>query len=268
MHKLTLILLSAILLGCGNIHNIKKTDTHAEKAVTAELTFMTFNIRAAGGMQNPVSSPGLVEETKESLTKIAAAINSVDPDFIGLQEVRGIHQAKFIAEQLNLNYVYAVHARESWWGQAVLSRYKIIDVRTKIINLGGKYGDRIALMATMDINGKKLRVINVDFVPENYKGQVNETIPLLNPIEGPVVLLGDFSRRPEYAKMVTIRERMMAACEDVENYEGQCIDPVYVKIDCIFVDPNYVKVLAAEPVSMKHGDTTAPTGSWATIKLK
>jgi endonuclease/exonuclease/phosphatase family metal-dependent hydrolase len=268
MFKLTPILFSLILLGCGNIQNIRTTDPAAEKTESGKLTFMTFNIRAAGGMQNPISNPDLVEETKGSLTKIAAEINSVDPDFIGLQEVRGIHQAKFIAEQLNLNYVYAVHARENWWGQAVLSRYKIIDVRTKIINLGGKYGDRIALMATMDIHGKKLRVINVDFVPENYKGQVNETIPLLNPIEGPVVLLGDFSRRPEYAKMVNIREKMMATCEAAKTAEGRCAGTGYGQVDYIFVDPNNFKVLAAGPISVERGDASGHKAYWATIKPK
>jgi endonuclease/exonuclease/phosphatase family metal-dependent hydrolase len=179
MNKWILILILGILLACGNVQNIRTTDPAVGKAESGKLTFMTFNIRAAGGMQNPVSSPDVVEETKESLTKTAAAINSADPDFIGLQEVRGLHQAKFIAEQLNLNYAYSVHARENWWGLAVLSKYKIIAVRTKIINLGGKNGDRIALMCTIDIGDRKLRVVNVDFVPENYKGQVQETMPLL-----------------------------------------------------------------------------------------
>ena len=266
MFKLPLILLSILLIGCGNVQNIRTTDPTAEKAESGKLIFMTFNIRAAGGMQNPVSNPDLVEETKGRLTKIAAAIRSADPDLIGLQEVRGLHQAKFIAEQLNLNYVYAVHARENWWGLAVLSKYKIIDVKTKIINLGGKYGDRIALMATMDIHKKKLRVINVDFVPENYKGQVKETIPLLNPIEGPVVLLGDFSRRPEYANMETIRKKMMATCEAAKTAEGRCAGTGYGQVDYIFVDPNIFKVLAAGPISIEHGDVSGHKAYWATIK--
>ncbi len=80
MHKLTLILLSAILLGCGNIQNIRTIGPTAEKTGNDKLIFMTFNIRAAGDMQNPVSNPDIVEETKQSLTKIAAAINSADPD--------------------------------------------------------------------------------------------------------------------------------------------------------------------------------------------
>jgi len=268
MHKLTLILLSAILLGCGNIQNIRTADSAAEAAESGELTFMTFNMRAAGGMQNPVSSPDLVEETRESLTKIAAAINFADPDIVGLQEVRGLHQAKFIAEQLNLNYVYSVHARENWWGQVLLSRYKIIDVRTKIINLGGKYGDRIALMATIDIDGKKLRVINVDFVPENYKEQIKETMQLLNPIEGPVVLLGDFSRRPEYSKMAQIREKMMATCEAAKTAEGRCAGAGYGQVNYIFVDLNNFKVLDAGLVNIEHGDTSDHKAYWATIKLK
>jgi endonuclease/exonuclease/phosphatase family metal-dependent hydrolase len=268
MKKLPLLLFLAILLGCGNIQNIRTTDTAAETSATGKLTIMTFNIRASGGMENPIATPDLVEESEEGLTKIAAAINTVDPDFIGLQEVRGLHQAKFISEKLNTNYVYSVHASKIWWGLAVLSKYKIIDVRTKTINLGGKYGDRIALVCTLDINGKKLRVINVDFVPENYKGQVKETIALINPTEGPVVLLGDFSRRPEYAKMVSIRKEMVATCETARTAAGRCVGTGYGQVDYIFVDPKNFEVLDARRISMERGVASGHTAYSAVIKLK
>ena len=161
MNKWIPIFILGILLGCGNVHNIRTIDSAAAKAESGKLKLMTFNIRAAGGGLNrlqgaggvpggglppPITNPGIVEETKESLTRIAAAIQSIDPDIIGLQEVRGTHQAKFIAETLNLNYVYAVHPREHWWGLAVLSKYKIVGTSTKIVNLGGRHGDRIALI--------------------------------------------------------------------------------------------------------------------------
>jgi endonuclease/exonuclease/phosphatase family metal-dependent hydrolase len=268
MHRFILILLLLVFIGCGNIQNIRTADTAAGDSESGKLTFMTFNIRASGGMENPVSNPDIVEETKESLTKIAAAINSADPDIVGLQEVRGLFQAKFIAEQLNMNYVYSVHASQIWWGQAVLSKYKIIDVRTKTINLGGKYGDRIALVCTVDINGKKLRVINVDFVPENYKGQVEETLPLLSPLEGPVVLLGDFSRRPEYAKMVQFRESMIATCEAARTAASRCAGTGFGQVDYIFVDPNNFIVLDAGLVSIENRGTSGLKAYSATIKLK
>ena len=283
MNKWTLIFILAVILGCGNVHNIRTIDSAAGKPESGELKLMTFNIRATGGGLNPIvgsggvpgggipphiTNPGIVEETKESLARTAAAIRSVDPDIIGLQEIRGLHQAKFIAETLNLNYVYAVHAKEHWWGLAVLSKYRIVATRTKIINLGGKHGDRIALICTMDINGQNLVVVNVDFVPENFNGQVKETLPLVNPLEGPAVLLGDFSRRPEYALLKPIRETMRAACEAVKDYPGRCIDPVYGKVDYIFVDPKKYAVLDAAPASMQPGDSQAPTGAWATIRLR
>ena len=283
MNKWILFFILAVLLGCGNVHNIRTIDSAAGKAESGELKLMTFNIRATGegrnplqgaggekggGVPPPITNPGIVEETKEGLTRIAAAIQSVDPDIVGLQEIRGLHQAKFIAETLNLNYVYAVHPREHWWGLAFLSKYKIVGNRTKIVNLGGRYGDRIALISTMDINGKKLVIVNVDFVPENFKDQVAETLPLVKSLEGPAVLLGDFSRRPEYALLKPIRETMRAACEAVKDYPGRCIDPVYGKIDYIFIDPNNFAILDAAPVSMQPGDSHAPTGAWATIRLR
>jgi endonuclease/exonuclease/phosphatase family metal-dependent hydrolase len=283
MNKWIPIIILAVLMGCGNVHNIRTVDSAAGKAASDKFKLMTFNIRAAGGGLNPlegaggvpgggipppITNPGIVEETQASLTRIAAAIQSANPDIIGLQEVRGIHQAKFIAENLNLNYVYAAHPREHWWGLVVLSKYKIIRARTKIINLGGRHGDRIALICTVETIGRKLTVVNVDFVPENFKGQVEETLPLVNPLEGPAVLLGDFSRPLEYAQMGPIRETMRAACEAVKDYEGRCVDPVYGKVDYIFVDPRKFKVLDAAPVSMQPGDFQAPSGAWATLKLR
>lgn len=283
MHKWIPIFILAVLLGCGNVHNIRTIDSTAGKAESDKLKFMTLNIRAAGGGQNPlegaggvpggglpppITNPGIVEETKESLAEIADAIQSVDPDIIGLQEVRGTHQAKFIAETLNLNYVYAVHPREHWWGLAVLSKYKIVGARTKIVNLGGRHGDRIALICSLDLKGSNLTVVNVDFVPENFKGQVQETLPLVNPLEGPAVLMGDFSRPPEYALLKPIRETMRAACEAVKDYPGRCIDPVYGKVDYIFVDSKKFAVLDAAPLSMQTRDTHTRTGAWATVRLR
>lgn len=282
MNKWIPIFILALLLGCGNVHNIRTIDAAAGKAANSELKFMTFNIRAAGGGMNPlqgaggepggalppITNPGIVEETRASLTRLATVIKSIDPDIIGLQQVRGIHQAKFIAETLNLNYVYAVHPREHWWGLAVLSKYKIAGASTKIINLGGRQGDRIALIGNLEANGRKLTVVNVDFVQENFKGQVEETLPLVNPLEGPTVLLGGFSRPPEYAQMLPLRERLRAACETVKDYEGRCIDPVYGKVDYVFVDPNQSIVLDAAPVSMQSTDTQAPSGTWATIRIR
>ncbi|MBW2482617.1 MAG: endonuclease/exonuclease/phosphatase family protein [Deltaproteobacteria bacterium] len=281
MNKWIPIFMLALLLGCGNVHNIRTIDAAAGTVANGELKIMTFNIRAAGGMQNPlqgaggksggglppITNPGIVEETRASLTRIATAIKSIDPDMIGLQEVRGIHQAKFIAQTLNLNYVYAVHPREHWWGLAVLSKFKIAGARTKIVNLGGRHGDRIALICSMEVNGRNLMVVNVAFVPENFKEQVSETLSLVNPLEGPTVLLGDFSRPPEYAQMKPIRETLMAACEAVPDYEGPCIDPVHGKVDYIFVDPKRSTVLAAASVSMPPQDSQAPTGAWALMKL-
>jgi endonuclease/exonuclease/phosphatase family metal-dependent hydrolase len=282
MNKWFHILIFGILLGCGNVQNIRTVDSDAGNAASGTLKFMTLNIRAAGGMQNPlqgaggvpggglpppITNPGIVEETKTSLMRFAATIKSVNPDIIGLQEVRGIHQAKFLAEESNLNYVYAVHAREHWWGLAVLSKYKIVGTSTKIINLGGPHGDRIALICYLDANGRKLTIVNVDFAQENFRGQVQETLPLVNPLEGPAVLLGDFSRPPEYAQMMPIRETLTAACEAAKGYEGRCIDPVYGKVDYIFFDRKNFSVLDAAAVSMQPRDNKAPTGAWATMKL-
>jgi endonuclease/exonuclease/phosphatase family metal-dependent hydrolase len=255
-----------VLFGCG-IQNIRKTDTTTEKIDTGELTFMTFNIRAGGGIKNPGMSPYRVEATEANLRKIAAAINSVNPDIVGLQEVRGFYQAKFIAEQLNLNYAYSVHANKSWWGLAVLSKYKIIDTSIKTINFDRSYGDRIALMCRIDINGRTLTVVNVHYALENYKEQVKSTMSFLNRSEDPIVLLGDFNRRPASSEIVPIREKLIATCEAAESYIGRCAGTGFGKIDYIFADQNNFKVLDAGLVLRKHQDASDHIAYWAKLRL-
>ncbi len=267
---MSIAFLFLILFACSNtpisnIQNIRQIEKPVETRDSAELTLMTFNIRAGGGKKNPGMSPKRVMATEENFIKIADAIKSVDPDIVGLQEVRGYNQAKFLAKKLNMNFTYRAHANQNWWGLAVLSKFNIIDMKTKLINSSND--NRIALMSMIDINGKTINVLNVHYALENYNGQVRATMRFLNRSEGPVVLMGDLNRRPLRPEIVPIRKKLIATCEATETYMGRCQGTGFGKIDYIFVDQNNFKVLDAGVVLRKHRDASDHIAYWATIKL-
>ena len=120
---LTILILLIAFVAYAGIQNIRKIDS-TEKGLTSDnLKFMTFNIRVGGGIENPGMNPAKLKSSKEKMEKIASAINSIDPDVVALQEVRGSDQAKQLAKRLNLNYAYMAH--QELWGLAMLSKHKI-----------------------------------------------------------------------------------------------------------------------------------------------
>ena len=86
------------------------------------------------GIKDARVSPWDLRRRKKNLPAIVAAIRSIDPDIIGLQEVLGPGQAQELAQTLNMNYAYGEHPASSsgisWWGLAVLSKYEILEART------------------------------------------------------------------------------------------------------------------------------------------
>ena len=257
------------MLGCASatgIQNIRQTDDTHVNDNNDELKFLTYNIRAGGGISNPGMSPRIVYASKKNLTKIADAIKYADADIVGLQEVRGYNQAKFIAEQLNFNFAYSIHGSQSWWGLAVLSKYQIISISTKIINYGGTYGDRIALLCNIDLNGKVITLFNVHYALENYDGQVNATMKFIETTENPVVLMGDLNRIPYAPEIEPIRENFITTCE-APGTDALCEGTGYGKIDYVFVDQTHFEVLDVGAVR-KYWHASDHLPYWANVKLK
>ena len=276
LFNLLICIIWSVLLGCAyvtGIQNIRQTDNTNLNKDTEELTFMTFNIRAGGGIKNRGLSPHRVFASKENLIKIADAIKSADPDIVGLQEVRGYNQAKFLAEKLNMNFAYSTHAGSNWWGLSVLSNFKIIDIRTKLIN--SSLDNRIALMSMIDINGKIINVLNVHYALENYDGQVRATMKFLDKVEGPVVLLGDLNRKFYHKELKPIQEKLADTCLAVktkETYDAEKLGTWYIpltfRIDYIFINRRYFDVINAGLVPSGYRRVSDHVAYWTKLKLK
>ena len=238
------------------------------------LKFMTYNIRVGAGTEKPFTSVRNLPSSRKKLERIALAIKSVDPDVVGLQEVRGSHQATFLAETLNLNHAYSPHGRRGLdWGLAVLSKFKILEVYSKMIYHGRD--QRVGIVCTIDMNGSPVTVINVHYHLGNYEQQVKATLGLLRDTKGPVVLMGDLNRTERAYELGPIYERMIDTCEAVDT-EGSrdarkagtvSTFPNY-RIDYVFVDPRSFEVRDAGLIPERHRRASDHFAYFACITLK
>jgi len=280
------ILFLLSIFGCtavSGIHNVRKKGKIETLEKANSLTFMTFNIRAGGGSENPSISPYDVASSREKLQRIASAIKSVDPDVIALQEVRGYNQAKFIAETLNLNYAYIEHPHVwgSWWGLAILSKFKIIDAVGKTIYFGDR--GRIGLLADIDIYGDLISFINVHYHLGSYEQQVNATMKLISEASYPVVLMGDLNRKPYHTEIFPIKEKLVDTCWEVKTegakqaenrgtwYPGSGKRYVYSpsnRIDYIFVDPKFLKVRDVGLILREYWNVSDHIAYFSKVTLK
>jgi len=255
-------------------HNIRKIEHVREVDESRCLKFMTYNIRVGAGIENPFTSIRNLPSSREKLERIALAIKSVDPDVIALQEVRGIHQATFLAKTLNLNYAYSSHGRRGFdWGLGVLSKFKISKVHSKVIYYGRD--QRVGALYIININGSPITFINIHYHLGNYEQQAKATMRLLRDTEGPVVLMGDLNLTVRAYELKSIHEKMIDTCESVDtegSRDAKKIGTVLrfsnYRIDYIFVDPNSFEVRDAGLIPEKHRSASDHIAYFTCVMLK
>jgi len=259
-------------MGAVGPQNIRKIDYVREEGRCLRL--MTYNIRVGGGIENPFTSVRNLPSSRKKLERIALAIKSVDPDVIALQEVRGFHQAAFLAKTLNLNYAYSPHGRRGFdWGLAALSKFKISKVRSKVIYYGRD--QRVGVVYTININGSPIPFINVHYHLGNYKQQVKGTMRLLRDTEGPVVLMGDLNCTELSHELEPIHEKMIDTCTSVDtdgSKNAKRIGTVLrfsnYRIDYIFVDPKSFEVRDAGLIPERYRSASDHIAYFACVTLK
>ena len=105
---LAFVLFSLVWLGgCSNFKNIRQPDSGA--TLKSNLTVMSFNIRHGCGIHDWCNTSRKFFKTcPKDLDVIAEAIQSVQPDVVGLQEVNE-SQAVELARAVNMDYTYFSH---------------------------------------------------------------------------------------------------------------------------------------------------------------
>ena len=240
-------------LGCiGTVNNIRSANDF-DLQPKEKFNFMTFNIRVGCGWDSYGTSPYRCTPTKKNLNLVIEAIKSEDPDVVALQEVKGFRQAEYIAKKLNMNFAYITHGgNHPWWGMAILSKFEILNSKTSYIHYGRDV--RSALISEIKIDDNPYHFVNVHYHLGNYKSQVSSTMSIVNKIDGPVILLGDFNRSDWDYEMEPVHDSLIDTCKAVSTENSKNVVTVgtgFGRIDYIFVQDKYFTVLDAGIVSVK-----------------
>ena len=266
-----------ILSGCQSLRSIRHEDTAGLLGSAKPLTVMSYNIRVGYGGKDRGVDPYVLTQKEENLPPIVAAIQSVDPDVIGLQEVGGSGQARRLAEALDMNYAYAWHEtdndRPPWWGVAILSKYPI--VKTTRIQLKSEKGNvKSALICTADVGGRP-----ATFISMHTARDLQDTSSLMgimgavDEIEHPVVLIGDLNMGPDDQRLKLLQPRFIDSALAVDTESARKAQdtgtfPGIGRIDYVLVDSRYFVVQDAGVISPEHWQASDHLAYFARIILK
>ena len=249
------ILYSLILIftGCSNVKNIRPEATTPN--IQSSITVMTFNIRFGCGREKLGEKTfAFLSKCTKKYDKIVAAIRSVDPDVVGLQEVNA-DGASLIAKALNMNYAYRIHGPGYRWGNAVLTKFKLM--KSKRISIGGAgTGNRSMVSAIGLVNDKTVAFtsIHVDHkLPGNTS--IKKILGYLNSLTEPAILIGDFNIVPgsSKAKMLLDGTGLIDSATAGEyGHMGTWGGPYGKRIDYVFIQSKYFNALDAALVSPEH----------------
>jgi endonuclease/exonuclease/phosphatase family metal-dependent hydrolase len=149
-------------------------------------------------------------------------LREIDADIVGLQEVEagsfpgaGVRQLEFIGAEIGLEAIAGptLTNLHGPYGNGLLTRHPIREVRHVDLSVSRREPRR-ALDVTLEIAGRKLRVINTHFGLRRAE-QLEQADRLLRIIEdhhGPLVLLGDFNEwMPTRGPLRRLRDRFGTA---------------------------------------------------------
>ncbi len=185
---------------------------------------------------------------------LARVIEAQDPDIVALQEVsRGwvingsTDTLVWLSQRLEMDYVWGP-AADSTWGNAVLSRFPVLDSQNKSMPNNDEIRlDRGFLAVDMDIgNGEVLRVVATHLHAGDTEGVFRE--PQIRAITGfwngadRTVLLGDLNAQPGDPEMLHLAEAGMLDAFLISGTSGpgftsEADDPRQ-RIDYIWVSPD------------------------------
>ncbi len=178
--------------------NEEEVDPNDNLPRLKSLKIMTYNIHSC----NPPSKPG-----EADVDAVARVIKEANPDIAFLQEVdrntgrnrNYDDQAAKIAEAAGMEAQFfpARSQGNGFYGVAILSRYKIEEVKTHLLPRGQNLEQRVLGTAVIKLPGNEQIIAAVTHLQhnsaENRLDQVKEIIRILKDEELPVVFGGDLN---------------------------------------------------------------------------
>ena len=250
--------------------NIRTEVSAGPSDQSSALTIMTYNIRVGYGSKDPGVSPWILKDREKALPPILAAIRSVDPDVVGLQEVLGEMQARELAAGLNMNYAYAPHGvtGPGWWGVALLSKYRIMEARR--VQISPLPGARVMLIAKVDVGGRAMTFTSIHVDDTETEPSIRGVWRAAEGIPGPLILIGDFNVPPSDRSLDLLKGHFVDTAEAIdsqsvtdalrwETFEG------YGRIDYIFVDRQDFTVREAGLIGEEHSSASDHRAFYARV---
>ncbi len=237
---------------------------------------MTYNIRIGAGTGDlPKQEVRDLRFGPEKLQPIVKAIQSVDPDIVGLQEVRGEGQARRLAEALKMNFAVEWHGTNSmaapWWGVAILSKFKILKAWGVEISTG-QGNTKSIVIATLEVGGRPVTAVSVHKDKNLDDGDSFRIIMKeVNRIKQPVILMGDFNVDPDDSRLGLLRPRFVdtVTAVNTENAEYVRDEGTFFqsqrRIDYVFVNPLRFKVLDVGLIPYELWEASDHLGYYARV---
>ena len=191
----------------------------------------------------------------------ADTIRSLDPDVVGLNEMRGkgvsrsyTAQTETLAEKLGYHYYFAKALDVDGcnpYGNALLSKHPILSAETigipdpDVLDPAKHYETRCLLRARIDVpGGLTVCVTHFGLNPEEQLNAADTVVDSIS--DERCILMGDFNLTPSSPTLAPIRERMFDTAglfaKPLLSYPS---DHPKVKIDYIFTSKD-ISVLSAD----------------------
>ena len=225
------------------------------KAAQRPLVILTFNIEGHASLWS-----------SSHLQKIADTIREVQPDVVGLQEVHiGTWQSRFADQAsqlaqmtgLNIQYGKSFHALGGDFGNAVLTRGRIVDAG--VLQLPSTGEPRTLLRTTVEIDGNRLNVYVTHLAAwgrlqrKSRAEQMSCIKEHLRRSNLPFVLMGDFNAGPETPEIRDFTEGPLVQL--LGNSTDETHKVMRNRIDLIFADHGF----EVQNVTVVH---SGPSDHW------
>ncbi|MGI5880881.1 MAG: endonuclease/exonuclease/phosphatase family protein [Syntrophomonadaceae bacterium] len=161
---------------------------------------------------------GTNADEKPSLNEIAALLSNLNPGIIALQEVdKNLarsgrqHQASVLAQQLNMNFVFAgaLQYPNGEYGNALLSRLPIISCKKHL--LPDPVENRCLMEVIVQSPSGPLGIFNVHMSLDAVTREqhlTNFILPRLEACPYPVILMGDFNSTSDRKDIKLLTSRL------------------------------------------------------------
>lgn len=208
-------------------------DTHHAKQSPWPITVATYNIHAAVGTDGRYAPDRIID-----------VLHELQADIIAMQEVplggsECDNVAQIVADATGYSHAEgpACDTPERRYGNAVLSRWPIISVRSIDLSFGSRE-PRGALDADIDCEGELLRVVathlGLRFAERTH--QIQRLLDVFNTDEMPVILMGDINEWFAWGKTLRTLNRTFQAVAAPRTFPS--VFPIF-PLDRIWIRPRH-----------------------------